>query len=743
MPQDDHSQLSVDMNVELQDKLRRSLEFHGRGELHQAALLYRQILQAHPDHADALHLLGVIETQLGRAESGLEWISRSLAINPGQPVAVANAGNALMALARYAQAQECYERALQLWPDYHLALFGRGNALAALARFDDALCSFDRALVISPGFTPALCARGSVLLKLQRSAEALDIYDQALGLAPGLAQAHLGRGSALLALGDHAGAARSIDRAMVLAPASAEAIPARADLLSAVGEIDAAIAAYDRALQVNPSDPGVWVRRGLALSLRGRYGDAAASFRRALAIDPAYPYARGPALHAQLQLCDWHDYSRATQDIAASVERGAPVDFPFSFLAVCDSPILQRRCADIFGQLHRTRGSPLWAGERYRHARIRVAYVSADFLEHPTSFLMAGLFERHDRARFETIGISLRDDPASPMRRRVSAGFERFIVPGRQADLDIARLIRDLEVDIAVDLMGYTGEHRAAIFAHRPAPLQVGYLGFPATTGAGLLDYILADEFLIPAASRAEYGEQVVHLPGCFQVNDDRRSPSSSAPSRAQAGLPDHGFVWCSFHGSYKLNPPLFDVWMRLLLAEPHSVLWVLGGKPEVESNLRREAISRGVAPRRLVFATSLPYADHLARLPLADLCLDTLPFNGGATTSDALRAGVPVLTCAGRSFAARMSGSLLQALGLPELVAGSLQEYERIALRLAREPARLGHLRAVIAAGRTAGAVFDTDRFRRHLEAAFTAMIQRHELGLPPQHLAIPELPA
>jgi predicted O-linked N-acetylglucosamine transferase (SPINDLY family) len=719
-------------------KLKRAVELHSRGDSRQAAALYADILQTDPGHPDALHLMGVTETQRGRPESGLALIAKSLAVNPHQPVAIANQGNAHLALNRPAEALASYDRALSLAPDYPLAVFGRGNALAALGRAEEALSNFDRALQLVPKFAAALNARGGVLVKLQRYAEALGAFDRALELAPTLAQAHLGRAGALLGSGKHVDALRSIDRALECKPDYAEALVERGHALSELGDIAAAIEAYDRAIDFNAALAIAWFSRGLALSMLARHREAAESLGSALQINPAYPYASGALLHAQLQIADWSDHTARSRAVSECTERGERVDFPFSFLAICDSPPLQLKCARQLAALQPAR-TPLFAARGSRHERIRIAYISADFLEHPTSYLLAGVFERHDRRRFETIGIALREDEQSPTAQRIRAGFERWIPAGSRSAEMLARLIADLQVDIAVDLMGYTGEHRAELFAHRPAPLQVNYLGFPATTGSRHIDYLIADQFLIPEERQGDYSECIAYLPECFQANDDRRIAAPAAPTREQARLPAAAFIWCSFHSTYKLNPSLFDIWIRLLRAVPGSVLWLLGGKPEIEDNLRREARSRGVDPELLVFAQPEPYARHLARLPLANLCLDTYPFNGGATTSDSLWAGVPVVTCSGDSYAARMSGSLLTALGLSNLAASSLQEYERLALSLAQNAGRLEGVRATLARQKTASALFDTDRFRRHLEAAFTAMVDRRRGGLPPATFRVP----
>jgi protein O-GlcNAc transferase len=716
--------------------LQRAVECHTRGESARAAVLYAEILRSQPEHPDALHLLGVCETQGGNAQTGLAWINKSLAINPHQPVALANQGNALLALGRPADALSSYDLALALAPTYWVAVFGRGNALSALGRHSEALSGFDQARTLAPQFMEIWNARGRELLKLDRAEESLAAYEEVIAAAPAAADAHLGRGTALLALQAPTDALRSIDRALELDPGQAVAHTHRGHALAEQGRTRDAIDAYDRALALNQTVAAAWFHRGLMLSLHSRFVEAAESLRRALALDPLLPYARGALLHAELQVCDWSGYYDGVRETAAAQERGERADFPFSFLAVCDSPPQQLEGARQFAALEHSGRRPLWSGERYEHERIRVAYVSADFLNHPTSYLMAGLFERHDRERFEIIGVSLRNED-SPMSRRVKAAFDRTVETESRSDQDIAVLLRELEVDIVVDLMGYTGEHRAGIYSYRPAPIQVSYLGFPGTTGSPHRDYLIADEYVVPEEWRSAYSECVVHLPECFQVNDDRRT-AAATPTRAQAGLPATGFVWCSFHSNYKINPPLFDVWARLLIAVPGSVLWLLGGNAAVEANLRREAEARGVDASRLVFATSLPYEEHLARLPLADLCLDTLPFNGGTTASDALWAGLPIVTCAGKSFAARMAGSLLQAVGMPGLITRSPPEYEQLALQLASSPDRLAAVRAALASARKSTPLFDTDRFRRHVEAAYLSMMERQRSGLPPAAFAI-----
>jgi predicted O-linked N-acetylglucosamine transferase (SPINDLY family) len=380
----------------------------------------------------------------------------------------------------------------------------------------------------------------------------------------------------------------------------------------------------------------------------------------------------------------------------------------------------------------------LWRGERYRHERIRLAYVSADLGFHPVSYLLAELFEIHDRRQFELTAVALRPPGATAFDARVHAAFDRFIDASALSDLEIARLMHEHEVDLAIDLMGYTGQTRIGIFAHRPAPVQVAYLGYAGTLATGYIDYLIADPTVIPAAVAAHYSEQVVHLPHTMMPRDRSVVPAQ-APTRKDAGLPERGFVFCCFNNAYKLNPPVFDVWMRLARAVPDSVLWLTDPGAEGRKNLVREAKQRGLDGRRLIFAgRTAKVEDHLARIALADLFLDTLPYNAHTTASDALWMGVPLLTCTGEAFASRVAASLLAAAGLPKLITKNLNEYEALALRLAGDPVQMARLRARLAASRAGGQLFDTASFCRSLEQAYVHMHERNAQGLAPAAFAV-----
>ncbi len=749
--------------------------------------LLGRAIRRNPASAAAHSNLGNALLDLNRPGDALASYDRALALKSDYPEAHANRGNALLALQRPAEALAGYERALALNPRYFNALFNRGNALGVLQRHEEALASYDQALSLNPGNTEALNNRGATLLDLRRYEEALASCDRALALQPAFAAALNSRGNALLKLSQPAQALASYERALALDADYLEAHANRGDalrelkrpgealasydlalargtrqdharahgfdfasvmlnrgnVLRDLGRNDDALASFDAALSLKPDYAEALYNRGAVLSDLKRHDEAAGAYTRLLEIAPEHEYAAGRLLWVNLQCCDWTGCAQAVEHMVAAVAQGKRVDAPFAFLSVTHSAATQLQCARIYaGDKYPATPASRWRAARQPHERIRVAYVSADFREHPVTFLTAGLFEKHDRARFETIAIALRPAGQGEMGQRVQAAFERFVDVSEKSDGEAIAVMRELEVDIAVDLSGYTGDCRTAIFVGRCAPLQVNYLGFPATMGVEYMDYIIADEFVIPRESQVHYAEQVVYLPDTFQANDDRRRIGAAVPARQAVGLPDSGFVFCSFNNNYKINPATFDAWMRVLHAAPGSVLWMFAGTAQVQRNLQAEAARRGIAPSRLVFAQGLAYADHLARLRLADLFLDTLPFNAGTTASDALWAGIPVLTCAGHAFAARMAGSLLRAAGLPELIARDPDEYESMAIRLATDALLLPDLRARLARNRTTCPLFDTDRFRRHIESAYVTMSDRYQRGEPPAGFAVPPAP-
>ena len=710
-----------------------------QGYLADAAAFLDQALQFEPACAAGLRERGRVLRQQGRHQQALASFDQALAIDSGHVIAHCDRAAVLSELGHNAEALAGYDAVISIDPAAAEAHFGRGRALHAMQRLEESAASYRRALVLEPEYVDCLVQLGRVLQLMNRHSEALVICDAALTLQPEHVPALCDRATLLHASGRSNDAIRDFDAALRISPEAAETHYNRGVVLLSLGRVDQAIVAFDQALALKPDYADALHNRGVALLGQQRYAEALQNYKLLLAFDPEYMHAAGNVAYASSQTCDWTDYSRIRNLVEAGVSRGELVATPLVVMALSTNPATQLTAArTLVASRHSTEVEPLWRGERYRHARIRVAYLSANFHDHAIAYLMAGLFERHDRDRFEVFGVSYGSTTTGAMHARIAKSFEHFVDVRNCNEEQIAGLLREREIDIVIDLMGFTGGSRPDILAKRPAPVQVNYLGYPGTMGAAFVDYILADRFVIPEASRMHYAENVVYLPDTFQANDSDRQVVGAAPLRGEVQLPERGFVFCSFNNNYKINPDTFDVWMRILSRVGHSVLWLLGGNAAVVDNLRIEAERRGIEPSRLRFAPKVPYADYLTRYRTADLFLDTLPFNAGTTASDALWAGLPVLTVSGEAFASRMAGSLLQCAGLPELVTGSLEDYEALAVRLASDPDTLRDIRERLAVNRKTSPLFNTDRFRRHIESAFTTMWETAERGERPAAFAV-----
>jgi len=706
----------------------------------EARLLCERLLELHPEDETALLNLGNCQLKLDSAEVALLSYDRALGVKPEYADALNSRGSALLELKRLQEALESCDRALAIKPNYAEALNNRGNVLLELKRPGEALASYERALAIKPNYAEALYNRGNVLLELKRLGEALASYDRALAIKPGYAEALYNRGNVLLELERPGEALASYERALAIKPDYAEALNNRGYALLQLNRPQEALASYDRALATKPDFAEALNNRGDALLDLGRHEELIENYKTLLSVKPDYDYARGGLLRAQMQCCEWAEYGESAAQTSEDIRAGKRADTPFNFLAVSESAADQLKCSQTFvADKYPAAAQPVWRGERYRHDKIRVAYLSADLRDHAVAHLIAGLFEAHDRTRFDIAAISFGPDPNDEMRARLRAAFNRFIDVREKSDQDIALLLRELEIDIAVDLQGFTKHCRPGIVAHRAAPVQVNYLGYPGTMGAPYIDYILGDQHVIPPEHQSYYTEKVVYLPECYQPNDSKRRIAARTPTRAELGLPEEGFVFCCFNNNHKINPPVFDVWARLLNKVQGSVLWLLEDNKIVARNLRQEAERRGIAPRRVIFAPRVKMEEHLARQRLADLFLDTLPYNAHVTASDALWVGLPVVTYMGGTFAGRVAASLLNAVGLPELITSSREDYEALALKLAVNRELLADIKARLAQNRATYPLFNTDRFRRHIEAAYITMREHSERGEPPANFAVP----
>ena len=607
-------------------------------------------------------------------------------------------------------------------------------------RVQAAMAGYREVLARDPGHGDAAYNLGVAERSLGRIREAIDLWSGLVAREPGRVEALLALSRAYRSLGDDARSLAFADRAAREEPASADAHNLRSNALRSLGRNTEALQALDHALAADPGYALGHANRGHLLSALKRHAEAVESYRAARRLDPGLPDLTGALLDQQMRCCDWRDFSALQAEVRDGVRRGEAVTIPFTFLAHNDDPADQMACVrtHMKGRFPQD-PAPAWTGETRLNDRIRVAYVSSDLRVHAVAQLLVGLLERHDRSRFEIHAYALPPRTEDGMRRRVRAACDRFTDVSDWSDEAIATHIRDAGIDVAVDLNGFTTFCRPGIFVRRCAPVQINYLGYPGAMGQRAADYILADHTVIPRSESECYDEKIIRLPFAYQPNDDRREIAAHTPTRAEAGLPPTGFVFCCFNASYKITPEVFDAWAALLEGVPGSVLWLLGGDSIVEANLRSEAGARGIAADRLVFAPKAPLPEHLARHRLADLFLDTLPYNAHTTASDALWAGLPLVTCAGRSFASRVAASLLGAVGLPELVTTSLRDYRDLALDLARDPARLADLRSRLAANLPGAPLFDTDRTRRQVEAAYGIAWRRRLAGLEPRSFDVP----
>jgi len=620
---------------------------------------------------------------------------------------------------RLAEAEALY-RQLLTQAQVPEALVNLGNVLNRQGRKTDALASFDQALAARGDFFEALFNRGNLLMEMRRHAEALADFDRAGALRGDVPGVWNNRGTALRALRRLEEALASYDQAARLQPGHVNALTNRAIILHEMKRLDAALAAADAALAVQPGFvEALYVKANILRDL-GQLQAALESYEAARVAAPNHPHALNGIAQAALALCDWSRTAELAPLLAENVTANRALIQPFVMLGYSDDTALLRRCAENY--VRRTvPPAPPMAGSKYKHDRIRLAYLSADFHQHPTAQLMAELFERHDRDRFEVHAYAFGPDDGSAMCARLKKAFDRFDDVRGLDDRTVAALLREREIDIAADLNTHTQDARPGIFAHKPAPVQVNYLVYPGTSGAPFMDFILADRVVLPSDQQPFFSEKIIHLPDCYQANDATRA-IGPAPSRREAGLPEGDFVFCCFNNSWKITAPVFDIWMRLLEQVDGSVLWLLDSP--ARDNLRRAAQVRGIAPERLVFAPKISPADHLARHRLADLFLDTLPYNAHTTASDALWAGVPVVTQIGKAFQSRVAASLLKAIDLPELVTTTQAKYEELALELATNPTLLTATREKLARNRATAPLFDSERFRLAIEAAYAAML-------------------
>ena len=710
--------------------LQGAVEAHRRGALAEAAALYRRALELDPAAGTASVNLAAILMQTGRLGEAETVLRAALERRPDFVEAQYNLGVVLHEMGSLDAAVEAYRRTLALRPAMPEAHTNLGVALQQHGQLDAAVVSLRQAIVCDSRHVAAHFNLGVALFAQSRLDDAAAAYRAVLALDPIHIEARNNLALALSAIGDLA-AATTLQKQVV---EQRSEYPEGWNNLGAIlldrGAADEAADALQRSLKLKPDYAEAHLNLGNAYRELGLLQEAIGAYRRALELRPGYVEALAQLVYHRMRACDWSGFEADQERLLHVMRHGSAGVPPFTLVASRATAADQLRCARQWAAQFivpedRLLPVPRWPA----HDRLRVGYLSGDFHAHATVSLIGELIERHDRDRFAIYGYSYGADPGGKLRAQLVSAFERFDDLPHLSHRQAAEHIRRDEIDILIDLKGYTHRARTGILAWRPAPVQVNYLGYPGTMGAPFMDYIIADPFIAPAEAALNFSERIAYLPGCYQPNDTRRQ-IAGASDRAGCGLPADVFVFCGFNNSFKITPQFFAIWLCLLKSVPGSVLWLLESNPLVSSNLRKAADAAGVDPARLVFAPIVPPLQHLARHRHADILLDTLPCNAHTTASDALWAGLPVLTCAGATFAGRVAGSIIRAAGLPELVTQSPAEYEALAMALAREPRRLAALRGRLDAGRRSLPLFDMRRRVCELESLYGRMVARWRSG-------------
>jgi predicted O-linked N-acetylglucosamine transferase (SPINDLY family) len=746
--------------------LQNAVGLHQAGRFAQAQQLYQQVLNYDKNNIDALHLLGLTLHQQGDHKQAIKLISKALKKNPKSPEMQNNLGEAYRAMGKITQAQGCYRKALSLRASYPEALNNLGLAYVAKGLAAEAIKNFRVAIKINSNYIPArvnlanalkkqgkhieaiaCCTElltlqpdliaaynimGMIYYETSQLTQAVDIYKQALQIAPFEAQINNNLGVVLRDLGAVEGAIACYRRAIKSNEKYSEAYNNLAVALKDTGEYQQASAYFEQALAINPDYPEAYFNLAGTLAKVGESQQAIAAYRNALSLKSDYQEARCELVHELRNNCDWSQLGELNHQLIKAVDSSMGKVYPFTFLCLSTSAQQQLQCAKNWSAMQQQNVEVLRSTLKFKFAKtakhvLRIGYLSADFHQHATAYLITELFELHDRTKVEVFGYCCGQVKEGAARQRIKDACDQFVDISDLSHALAAQQIYADGIDILIDLKGYTSGARTEILALRPAPIQVSYLGYPGTMGANFIDYLITDKTIVPVDQAQYYSEQLVYMPDCYQVNDRKRKIASKIPTRSECELPDDALVFCCLNTTYKITPEIFDIWMRILLQVPNSVLWLIDPGELGKKNLLVEASDRGVTPQRILFAKKLPLDQHLARFKNADLFLDTFPVTAHTTASDALWAGIPVLTCLGDTFVSRVAASILDAANLNELIASSLADYESKAIELASNKRELLRLRDRTQALQQNSTLFDTPAFTQQLEVGYTAMWQNY----------------
>ena len=744
------------------------------GQLNEAAQSYQKAIEINPSFTQAHNNLGNTFAEQGQLNDAIQSYQKAIEINPNYSEAYNNLGNVFIEHGQLDKAVESYQRALEINPDYPALHNNLGNAFKELGQLEDALKSYSKGLTYNPDYIDLLNNLGVVLNDLGQLDKAVQSYERAIGIKPDYAEAYNNLGVTYNKLGQLEDAVHSYEEALTIDPDYADAHNNLGVVLKKLGQLDEAIESYQKAIAINPDDADTHNNLGIVFDEQERLDDAIQSYRKAVSIQPdlaeAYnnlghtlcklnryqeavvsyetvfnikpnlDYIVGNILNTKMNCCNWDDLETLLIDAKQRIVNNEKVIEPFNLMGLIDDPALQIKAQKLRITGDHPKNHTLPTIDQYpKHPKIRIGYFSADLREHPVGFLTAGLYEAHDRERFEVHAFSFGKIERDKLNLRIKSGVDYYHDVDKMSHKEIVIHSRSLEIDIAIDLGGLTAESRTDVFAMSAAPIQLSYIGYLGTMAADYYDYLIADSVMIPKESQKYYAEKIVYLPS-FQVNDSKDLPPEITLTRKEVGLPEDGFVFCCFNNTYKFTPTVFDSWARILEQVEGSVLIIFADNEIAKTNLIKEITLRGIDEYRLIFGDHLTRKEYLARYRVADLFLDTWPCNAGTTASDALKMGLPLLTLRGQSFNSREAASILTSINLPELITNTPEEYEALAIELATHPEKLKAIKEKLASNLSTAPLFDTKRFTKNLESAYTQMYERNQKGLEPDHIYVEE---
>ena len=725
------------MQNHIDQLIQQAFGFIQNGDFDASEQLLKNVIQLKPHDFNANNLLGVIYIEKGMPDECISHLKKALKIEPNNASTNYNMANAFMLKEQHSQALPFHTKATQLNPNDYWANTNYGISLSKLNQLGKAKGLLQKAVDLNPEIPSGWLNLANCLQGLGQYLEALSYLERALALDPQYIEAWSSAGANLEIQGRYQEALACYDKAVNLSPHTPELIVSKGNMLRQLQRFEESLACYNKALELLPDLIYCLVNKGNILVDLKRFDEAILFYQRAFKLKPNIDYLLGYLITNKMLVSNWPELDYEINLLSKRINLKERAIYPHPLLAISNSPDLQLENAKIWIADEYPINHTLGKIGKTSHDKIRIGYFSADFRNHPVSHLTAELYELHDRSCFEIYAFSLQAaHPDDEMRKRLLMAFDHFINAENKSDQEIAKLARELEIDIAIDLGGHTQDAKTGIFSYRAAPIQVNYLGYPGTMGARYIDYIIADKVIIPERHKPFYAEKVVYLPDTYIVDDSNRVASSRVFTRKECGLPENAFVFCCFNNAYKFNPQVLDGWSKILLAVENSILWITENNKYFKSNLITEFEKRGVNASRIIFAQRVELmTDHLARYALVDLFLDTHPYNAHSTALDSLKASTPVITLLGESFAGRVAASLLNTIGLPELITHTQAEYESLAIELAMNPERIKAIKEKLAKNRLTTPLFNTPLFAKNLELAYTKMYQRYQSDLPPDH--------